>query len=93
MVSNDTTVNVVVPIPPRPARGARPAPVFPTSGTRISNRTMTMTSEGSEPRSFKSREVATFSANGVMTLVTTTDDGVTRTCTVDLSARVLTLCF
>lgn len=85
--SNDTTLNLVVPIPPRPpappAPGERPAPIWPLSGKRISNQTGSSSLDGGTSISRDMRQVITYNGTSVVTIEATID-GTTRTCQIDL---------
>ena len=96
-IANDTTLNVVIPIQPRPAAGQRPPYVFPTSGKRISNmRTTSLDSSnpppGGAPVELQMRHVVTYSGTSVITIEMTMNDQ-TKTCTVDLLAPTIQPCF
>ncbi|HKG95374.1 MAG TPA: hypothetical protein VKA84_25870 [Gemmatimonadaceae bacterium] len=93
-ISNDTTLDLVIPIPPRPAAGQRPAPVFPLSGKRISNQRITSRFSNSPEDGLTEltmRYVVTYNGTSVVTIEMTLD-GQTKTCTVDLMAPSIGSC-
>jgi len=76
-VMGDTTTNVLIPAPT-----ADHAPLIPTGGTVIRSMQVSLTRDGQTTTSSR-REVVTFDGSTTATVVIT-QDGVTRTCTVEL---------
>jgi hypothetical protein len=80
-LATDTTTNVVIPI-----EDGRPT--IPTAGTIVRTMLVTITKEGSEPRTKSRREVVTFDGTNVID-VTITQDGVTKDCSITLPRKKL----